>query len=160
MCEEDFADARIVMLAVPTEPKRLPLDGDAPWRIIAHVTPHSLRLTTEGLDELKRLLRQFVTPGSPQGAVVDALKSLSHRPKRLWLQGEPMPSLVPGLEVTLAVDERAFSVASLSAFIGAMERFFALYVHENDFVELVVLSANTGAVIRRCEARAGTIPVV
>lgn len=158
--EDDATAARIVLLDAPTETKRLPREGDAVWRLLSQMAPHTSALTREGLAELKQLLRQFASHSPRLRGLVDALKDLRHRPKRLWWQGEPMPCLMLGLEVTLAVNEYAFTSASLSALIGAMEPFFARYLHENSAVELVVISANTGVEIRRCGARLGTMPLL
>ncbi|KVL12189.1 hypothetical protein WJ45_34185 [Burkholderia ubonensis] len=68
-----------------------------------------------------------------------------------------MPSFVRGLEVTLTVDEQAFAAASLSTFIIVMDHFFAVHAPVTSFVQLVVMSANTGGEIRRCTPRPGTI---
>lgn len=160
MSEDDATGARIAVLSAPTQVKCLPREGNAMWRLISQMTPHTSTLTPAGLAELKRLLRQFVGESSRQSALIDALKDLRHRPKRLWWEGEPMPCLVLGLEVTLAVNEYAFTSGSLSALIGALELFFSRHVYENSMIEVVVISANTGVEIRRCGARPGTIPIL
>ena len=147
---------RIRMLCAPTEPKRLPLDGDAAWDLIAQLTPHSIELTRAGLDQFKRLLRPFARRTSGQGGLIDAMKNLSHRARHLWLPGEPMPSLARGFEVTLSLDEQAFVASAISAFICALDVFFARQVPETGFVQLIVISANSGAPIQRCEPRRGT----
>ncbi len=68
-----------------------------------------------------------------------------------------MPSFVRGLEVTLTIDEQAFAAISLNAFIGVMDHFFAVHAPATSFVQLVVMSANTGGEIRRCAPRPGTV---
>lgn len=158
--EENATGARIVLLGTPTEQQHPSREGDALWRLIAQTTPHSIALSSAGLVELKQLLRQFPSPASRLRAPIDALKSLRHRAKKFWWQGEPMPCLVLGLEVTLTVNEYAFSTASLSALISALEPFFAQYVQDTTFIELVVISSNTGVEIRRCGQRQGTIPAL
>lgn len=160
LCEADALGARVVMLAQPTMPKRLALDGESAWRLIAQLAPQTSALTRAGLDESKQLLRQFATPYSGQFGLIDALKSLSHKPVHLWLQGEPMPSIVRGLEIKLTVDEQAFATSTLSAMTSAMEVFLAQHVPEINFIQLVVISFNTGVEIRRCAPRRGTRPLV
>ena len=160
LSEDNATGAKILVLDAPTEMKPLPREGNAVWRLISQMTLHTSALTPAGLAELKRLLRQFVGQSSRHSALIDALKNLRHRPKKLWWQGEPQPCLMLGLEITLAVNEYAFTSGSLSALIGAMEPFFAQYLHENSAVELVVISANTGVEIRRCPARLGAMPLL
>ncbi|WP_368041672.1 type VI secretion system baseplate subunit TssF [Burkholderia lata] len=55
---------------------------------------------------------------------------------------------------------QAFAAASLSTFTVVMDHFFAVHAPTTSFVQLVVMSANTGREIRRCTPRPGTIPLV
>ncbi|AFQ48532.1 type VI secretion protein [Burkholderia cepacia GG4] len=155
--EQGTMVSRIVMLDTPTEVARLSSEGDAAWRLITQFAPHSIELTRTGLAELKRVFRQFTVHSAGHAKLLDGLTNLSHRVKQLWLPGEPMPSFVRGLEVTLTVDEQAFAAASLSTFIVAMDHFFAVHAPVTSFVQLVVMSANSGVEIRRCTPRPGTI---
>ncbi|WP_407971352.1 type VI secretion system baseplate subunit TssF [Burkholderia pyrrocinia] len=150
----------IMMLDTPTEVAHLPQQGDAVWRLIAQLAPHSIELTRTGLVELKRLLRQFTPRSGRHTNLIDGLTNLGHRVKQLWLSGEPMPSFVRGLEVTLTVDEQAFAATSLNAFVGVMQHFFTTHMSATNFVQLVVMSANTGREIQRCTPRPGTIALV
>ncbi|HIE5946811.1 type VI secretion system baseplate subunit TssF [Burkholderia cepacia] len=155
--EQGTMVSRIMMLDAPTEVARLSSEGSAAWRLITQFAPHSIDLTRTGLVELKRLLRQFAAQSAGHTNLLDGLTNLSHRVKQLWLPGKPMPRFVRGLEVTLTVDEQAFAAVSLNAFIGVMDHFFAVHAATTSFVQLVVVSANTGAEIRRCAPRPGTI---
>ncbi|KVF27831.1 type VI secretion system baseplate subunit TssF [Burkholderia vietnamiensis] len=155
--EQGTMVSRIVMLDAPTEVARLSSQGDAAWRLITQFAPHSIELTRTGLAELKRLLRQFTAHSAGHAKLLDGLTNLSHRAKQLWLPGKPMPSFVRGLEVTLTIDEQAFAAISLNAFIGVMDHFFAVHAPATSFVQLVVMSANTGGEIRRCAPRPGTV---
>ncbi|WP_241017641.1 type VI secretion system baseplate subunit TssF [Burkholderia sp. Ac-20349] len=157
--EQGTMVSRIVMLDAPTEVTRLSKEGDAAWRLITQFAPHSIELTRTGLAELKRLFRQFTAHSAGHAKLLDGLTNLSHRTKQLWLPGKPMPSFVRSLEVTLTVDEQAFAAVSLNAFIGVMDHFFTGHAQTTSFVQLVVMSANTGGEIRRCTPRPGTIPL-
>jgi type VI secretion system protein ImpG len=66
---------------------------------------------------------------------------------------------VHGLEVRITVDEDGFAGASLHAFAEVLEHFFALYVHLNSFVQLVILSASTRLELIRCPPRNGDLPL-
>ncbi|VWB35792.1 type VI secretion system protein TssF [Burkholderia lata] len=158
--EQGAMVSRIAMLSAPTEVGRLPRDGNAAWRFVALLAPHSIELTRAGLVDLKRLFREFSNYSAKHANLLDGLTNLSHRVKQLWLPGKPMPSFVRGLEVTLTVDEQAFAAASLSTFTVVMDHFFAVHAPTTSFVQLVVMSANTGREIRRCTPRPGTIPLV
>ncbi|KVZ85282.1 type VI secretion system baseplate subunit TssF [Burkholderia ubonensis] len=158
--EQGTMVSRIEMLDAPTEVARLSGESDAAWRLITQLAPHVIELTRTGLVELKRLFRQFAAQSAGHANQLDGLTNLSHRVKRLWLPGEPIPSFVRGLEVMLTIDEQAFVAASLNTFIVVMDHFFAVHAPATSFVQLVVLSANTGREIRRCTPRPGTIPLI
>ncbi|WP_423383603.1 type VI secretion system baseplate subunit TssF [Burkholderia sp. LMG 32019] len=155
--EQGTMVSRIMMLDAPTEVARLLSKDDAAWRLITQFAPHSIELTRTGLAELKRLFRQFTAHSAGHAKLLDGLTNLSHRAKQLWLPGKPMPSFVRGLEVTLTVDEQAFAAVSLNAFISVMDHFFTVHAPTTSFVQLVVMSANSGSEIRRCAPRPGTI---
>ncbi|WP_422674337.1 type VI secretion system baseplate subunit TssF [Burkholderia arboris] len=53
-----------------------------------------------------------------------------------------------------------FAAASLSTFIVVMDHFFTMHAPTTSFVQLAVMSANTGREIRRCTPRSGTIPLI
>ncbi|WP_175686753.1 type VI secretion system baseplate subunit TssF [Burkholderia anthina] len=158
--EQGAIVSRIDMLDSPSAVAHLPLEGDAVWRLTAQLAPHSIELTRTGLVALKRLLRQFALQSGRYANLIDGLTDLGHRVKQLWLPREPIPSFVRGLEVTLTVDERVFAATSLNAFVGVMERFFTAHMSATNFVQLVVMSANTGREIRRCMPRPGATPAI
>ncbi|PRH13590.1 type VI secretion system baseplate subunit TssF [Burkholderia multivorans] len=155
--EQGTMASRIEILDAPTEVTQLSSEGNAAWRLITQLAPHAIELTRTGLVDLKRMLRQFAAQSAQHANLLDGLTNLSHRAKRLWLPGKPMPSFVRGLEVTLTVNEQAFAAVGLNAFIDVMDHFFAVHAAETSFVQLVVMSANSGAEIRRCTPRPGTI---
>ncbi|MFX1686950.1 type VI secretion system baseplate subunit TssF [Paraburkholderia sp. A2RI-6] len=129
-------------------------EEDARMRIVALTPPNPTQLGTEGWKEFRRLLRQC----APSGAQVQHVDTVSFVRKK-WIQrmfpGRPNASIMSGLEITLSLDEQAFSGHSMVAFIGVLDRYFARYVPENSFTQLVVLSKMNGSEIRRCPFRAG-----
>jgi type VI secretion system protein ImpG len=76
------------------------------------------------------------------------------------LPDSPFPAVVRGIEIEITVDEHAFVGIGLSLFVAVLERFFALYVHLNSFVRLLVRSDQSGELLFRCKARSGDIVVV
>lgn len=68
-----------------------------------------------------------------------------------------MPSFVRDLGVMLTVDEQAFGIAGLKAFVSVMDHFFTVHPPTTSPAQLAVMSATTGEEIRRCTPRPGTI---
>lgn len=151
---------RLVLLRRPTESVRAQHSNGSLWRLLAQFTPHAMALSTEGLDEIKRLLRQYAALSPAPARHIDGIAFVGSRSTMQWIVMDPCPSLVRGIEVTLAVDEPAFSGSSISAFIDVMDRFFAPFAPQNSFVQLVVVSKATGAVLRRCEPRQGALALL
>jgi type VI secretion system protein ImpG len=65
-----------------------------------------------------------------------------------------MPVLVPGIQVTLTIDEASFAGHALHTFAQLMERYFLRYVG-GDCIELVVMSQR-GTEIYRGAPRLGS----
>lgn len=151
---------RLVLLRRPTESVRAQQTHGALWRLISQFTPHATSLSKAGLDEIKRLLRQFATLSPTPARHIEGISFVGSRSTMQWIVMEPCPALVRGIEVTLAVDEQAFSGSSISAFIDVMDHFFAPFAPENSFVQLVVITKSTGALLRRCEPRQGAMPLL
>ncbi len=76
------------------------------------------------------------------------------------MAGNPFPTFVKGIEIELTVDEQAYVGIGLSLLIELLDRFFALYVHANSFTLLVVRSAKTGEVLKKCLPRSGETVLV
>lgn len=151
---------RLVLLRRPTESVRAQQNNGSLWRLLAQLTPHSMALGTEGLEEIKRLLRQFAALSPMPTRHLEGIAFVGARSTMQWIVMEPCPALVRGIEVTLALDEQAFSGNSVSAFIDVMDRFFAPFAPENSFVQLVVVSKSTGALLRRCDPRQGALALL
>lgn len=160
MIEGGSVACRLVLLRRPTQSVRAQQSHGALWRLIAQFTPHAMSLSPEGLDEIKRLLRQFATLSPAPARQIEGVAFIGSRSTMQWIVMEPCPALVRGIEVTLAVDEQAFSGNSVSAFIEVMDGFFAPFAPVNSFVQLVVLSKSTGALLRRCEPRQGAVALL
>lgn len=151
---------RLVLLRRPTESVRPQQTHGALWRLLSQFTPHAISLGTEGLDEIKRLLRQYASLSPTPARLIEGIAFVGSRSTMQWIVMEPCPALVRGIEVTLAVDEQAFSGSSIGAFIEVMDGFFAPFAPVNSFVQLVVLSKSTGALLRRCEPRQGAVALL
>lgn len=157
--EKGSTGSRITLLRQPSHTFRPVNEEDARMRIVALTPPNPTQLSTEGWKEFRRLLRQCAPPGA-QAQHVDAVSFV----RKKWIQqmfpGRPNASIMSGLEITLSLDEQAFSGHSMVAFIGVMDRYFTRYVSANNFTQLVVLSKTNGSEIRRCPFRVGRSPLI
>jgi len=151
---------KISMLRQPTRTVRFARGEGALWRLITHLTPQPIQLSPAGFDELKRLFRQYATRSSLQTRHIDGVTFQNRRSTMQWIVMKPCPGMVRGIEIILSVDEQAFTGSSLSVFVEVLDRFFAPYAVANSFVQLVVISKDTGADIRRCTPRQGTAPLL
>lgn len=130
------------------------------WELLSWLVPQAARLNAEGLDELKRLCARFGMFAPDAGRRFDALASLSTERVRRWMLGKPASAFVQGLEVRLVIDEQRFVQFSLAGLGRVMDRLFSPYVPVTSFVQIVLVSAETGVVLRRGEPCAGSQPLI
>ena len=130
------------------------------WDLLSLLVPQAIRLDKGGLTQLRRLCARWAEGSVDAGRRFDALVSLSTARVRCWLPGKPASAFVQGLEVRLVVDEQRFAGFSLGAFAHVMDRFFAPYVPVTSFVQVVLFSAQTGALLRRGQPCPGTQPLI
>ncbi|CAB3759528.1 type VI secretion protein [Burkholderia sp. MSh2] len=130
------------------------------WDVLSLLVPQAIRLDGGGLTQIRRLAARWAAGSVDAGRRFDALVSLSTTRVRRWLPGKPASAFVPGLEVRLVVDEQRFAGFSLGVFAHVMDRFFAPCVPATSFVQVVLVSAHTGALLRRGEPCPGVQPPV
>ncbi|WP_175812723.1 type VI secretion system baseplate subunit TssF [Burkholderia contaminans] len=130
------------------------------WDLLALLVPQTIRLDKGGLAQLKRICTRWAESSVDAGRRFDALVSLSTARVRCWLPGKPASAFAQGLEVRLVVDEQRFTGFSLAGLGHVMERCFAPYVPVTSFVQIVLISAHTGALLRRGQPRPGVQPLI
>ncbi|ARM04494.1 type VI secretion protein [Burkholderia pseudomallei] len=130
------------------------------WELLSLLVPQPVRLNAGGLETLRRLCVRLAAPSLDAGRRFDALVSLSTTRVRRWMSGKPASAFVPGLDITLVVDEQRFAGFSLEVLARVMEQVFAPYAPVNSFVSLVLASAHTGATLRRGQPLPGVTPIV
>lgn len=150
----------IALLQRPTRSLQSAFRVGELWDLLSILVPQAIRLDNGGLTELMRLCTRWAACSVDAGRRFDALVSLSAKRVRCWLPGKPASAFVQGLEVRLVVDEQRFAGFSLGGFAHVMERFFAPHVPVTSFVQIVLMSAHTGAVLRRGQPRPGVQPLV
>jgi type VI secretion system protein ImpG len=152
--------AAIHFLRRPTRPHRLSNDQGAHWRLISHLTRNHRSLATEGADGLRDMLALYDFTGSAVSQrQIAGIVGLEHAETTAWLRHKRGPSLAHGTEVRLTIDEEAFVGTGLYLFIQIMDQLFALYVQMSSFIELVILSRQSGEELFRCKPRSGCMPL-
>lgn len=148
--------APIRFLRRPTPSYRFPSGNGQHWRLISHLTLNHHSLVQEGLAALREMLTLYDLPQSPTSQrLIGGIVDLDHADTSTWMRRERGPCLVHGIEVRLTIDEEAFVGSGLHMFIQVMDQFLGLYVQHNIFVELVVLSQQTGEELKRCKPKNG-----
>jgi type VI secretion system protein ImpG len=150
----------IRFLRRPTRPHRLPNGEGAHWRLISHLTLNQHALVREGAAGLREMLALYdVTGSAVTRRQVAGVVGLDHAEATTWIRHKRGPSLAHGTEVRLTIDEEAFVGAGLHLFAQVIEQFFALYAQMNSFIELVILSHQSGEELLRCKPRSGSMPL-
>jgi len=152
--------AAIRFLRRPTRPHRLANGQGAHWRLISHLTLNHHSLATEGADGLREMLALYDFTGSAVSRrQIAGIVGLEHAEATAWLRHKRGSSLAHGTEVRLTIDEDAFVGSGLHLFVQVIDQFFALYVQMNSFIELVILSHQSGEELFRCKPRSGSMPL-
>jgi len=152
--------AAIRFLRRPTRPHRLANSQGIHWRLISHLTLNHHALATEGADGLREMLALYDFIGSAVSRrQIAGIVALEHAEATAWIRHKRGASLAHGTEVRLTIDEDAFVGAGLHLFVQVIDQFFALYVQMNSFIELVILSNQSGEELFRCTPRSGSMPL-
>lgn len=134
--------APVAMLVHPSSPMHLPQDGESHWRLISVLSPNPVMLSAAGLSMLQDLLHQC-GKGAPRDAsrFVHGIVGMDCSPIRplMHVPGIPTPHLVPGIRITLTIDEAAFAGEARHTFALLMERYFLRYAGM-DCMQLVIVS--------------------
>jgi len=148
----------IRFLRRPTRPYRLANGQGAHWRLISHLTLNHHSLAREGADGLREMLALYdFTRSAVSQRQIGGIVKLEHAEATVWLKHRRGASLAHGTEVRLTIDEEAFVGAGLHLFVQVIDQFFALYVQMNSFIELVILSQQSGEELFRCTPRSGSM---
>lgn len=153
--------APVRFLRRPTPSCRFPSGNGQHWRLISHLTLNHHSLVQEGLAALREMLTLYDLAQSPTSQrLIGGIVDLDHADTSTWMRRQRGPCLVHGIEVRITIDEEAFVGSGVHLFIEVMDQFLGLYVQHNSFVELVVLSQQTGEELMRCQPRNGNQQLV
>jgi type VI secretion system protein ImpG len=151
----------IRLLRRPIRPARLANGPGMHWRLISHLALNHHSLALEGAEGLREMLTLYdLAPSPVSRRQIGGIVALEQDETTAWIRHKHGSSLVHGTEVRLTLDEEAYAGAGLHLFVQVLDQFFALYVHLNSFVELVVLSHQSGKELFRCSPRSGSMNLV
>jgi type VI secretion system protein ImpG len=148
----------IRFLRRPTRPYRVANGQGAHWRLISHLTLNHQSLVREGAEGLREMLALYdVTGSAVSRRQIAGIVGLDHIATTAWIRHKRGASVAHGTQVRLTIDEEAFVGAGLHLFVQVIDQFFALYVQMNSFIELVVVSHQSGEELIRCKPRSGSM---
>jgi type VI secretion system protein ImpG len=146
----------IRFLRKPTPTYRFPRGRGAQWRMISHLSLNHLSLTESDGDTLREMLMLYnITNSVSNNKQISGIVSVTSKPVTTRIAGNPFPTFVRGLEISVSVDESHFVGIGLFMFAQVLDHFFGLYVHTNSFTRLVLVSAQSGMELIRCQPRCG-----
>ena len=130
--------------------------GSGQWRLISHLTVNHHALSQGGLPALREMLALYDLQQSPiSRRQIDGITGLQAVATVTWMRHKHGAALVHGTEMRMTLDEAAFVGSGLLLFVQVIDQFLGLYVQVNSFIELVVLSRQSGKELIRCKPRSG-----
>ena len=140
----------------PDDPSRA---GEIGWRLVNQLSLNYLSIVDAadgtGAASLRELLRLYVPADSaPAQNQIAGVRSVSSRPVVRRIHGSGPLAFGRGLEVTVTLDESAFTGASAFLLGAVLDELFARHVSINSFVETHVATLERGE-IARWPARGG-----
>lgn len=150
----------IRFLRRPGRPLRLVNGPATQWRLISHLAlnHHSLVQDSAALRETLALYDLAQSPVARRQ--INAITEVEASETSAWIRSRRGSSLVHGTEVRLRINEDAFIGNGLHLFAQVLEQFFGMASHINSFVELVIVSRQSGKELLRCKPRSGSLNLV
>jgi type VI secretion system protein ImpG len=158
----------------PTRSIRPELGSEGRWKIVSHLSLNFLSIVdseaggqarsdlsgvgsgSAALDSFRELLKLYDFTASPVTRQrIAGLVGVESRPVLRRIRSAGMPFHARGLEVTLRLDEGAFTGSSAFLFASVLERFLAHYTSINSFVQTVAEVRQREGVLKRWPPRAG-----
>lgn len=152
---------RVSMLRTPTGSVSRPRQHEDLWDLISMLSAGALTLCQAGLPAFKRLLMAHASSRSNSAIRhADSLKHLARESVLEWIVSNPQPALARGIRVRLTVDETMLNDCAVSVFARVLESLFVHYAPANSFIQLSLISAQTGAELVRGQPTTGVQPLL
>jgi type VI secretion system protein ImpG len=152
---------RLSMLRTPTPSLPRPKAHKDLWDLVSMLSAGALTLCQAGLPAFKRLLAAHA-PTRASGAMrqADSLKHLARESVLEWVVGDPQPCMMRGIRVSVTVDETMLADCAVAIFARVLESLFVHYAPANSFIQLSVISAQSGAQLMRGQPVRGAQPLL
>ena len=155
------SEGRIRLLRRPSRPMRLFNGPDAQWRLISHLALNHHSLAADDGAALREMLALYdLSQSAISRRQINGIVGIEQAQATAWIRHPRGSSLVHGTALRLCVDEDAFIGAGLHLFAQVIDQFFGMVVHINSFVELVLISHQSGKELLRCKPRSGNLALV
>jgi type VI secretion system protein ImpG len=155
---QDDAPLTVAMLRRPSRPLRFERDKQLHLRLTSHLGLDYVSIADMSVEALRTLLVLYdLTRSTVSSRQIEGIVHVESRDAFVELPGNPFATAVQGTEVRLMLDEKNFVGTSIAAFVGMIDAFLGNYVHLNSFVQLSVVSNDTGECILRCKPRSSEL---
>jgi len=125
------------------------------WRLLAML---ALEARPPDLESLRMALGlQDLSGSEAAGTLRDALVDVQTARAARSLRHKHGAARIDGTEVRVTLDERALVGTSVAVFAHVIDQYLSHSVHLNTFMQLVVISAETGGELMRCGPRNGNL---
>jgi type VI secretion system protein ImpG len=152
---------RVSMLRAPTQSAMRPNALRHLWDIVGMMSAHALSLSPAGLPAFKKLMAAHVcTHSSIAMRHIDSTMHLARESALEWMPMEPQPMLMRGVRVRLAVDDNQLGDCAIASFARVFETILRHFVPANGFVQLMVISGQSGAQLVEGRPLPGALRVV
>ncbi|TVQ55905.1 MAG: type VI secretion system baseplate subunit TssF [Phycisphaerales bacterium] len=154
----DGGPLHISCLTAPTKTHRPPLRQGTMWRLISHLTLNHLSITggENGAEAVREILALYDMVDTPETRKKrSSVTRIATRGSVFRAGAQFGGAVIRGLEVSVELDERAFSDHGLFLFASVLESFLGLYCSINSAVQCVVKTRQREEVLKRWPPRAG-----
>jgi len=148
--------SRIRCLTKPGETVRPPLGRGAEWRLLSHLALNYLSICEGGREALQEILKLYdfadsaVVRQKIAGITQVTSRRVVGRPKTM-----PWNGFCRGMEVTIEFDETKYVGSGVFLFASVLEQFLGLYASLNSFTQLIAMTQQREAPLKRWPPRAG-----
>lgn len=144
----------------PTATYRPELGQNLMWKLISHLTLNHVTISNLSGDNSADALREILSTydylnSDASRNNIQGISALSTIRVARQISTPNGLTVARGIETTVHFDEQMFVGSGVYLFASILERFFALYVTVNSFNEMVAVSKQRGAIIKRWPPRNG-----
>ena len=154
--------SELYLLDRPTAQVYTPEDGATLWQLVSQLTINHLRVTEQenAAEALKETLRLYAGLNTSRGKEIDAIIDVKAKPiVRRWGK-DAWRGFAQGIGIELTMDEAFQSGNSAFLLAFVLQRYFALQVAINSFVELTLNSSERQDIWMRWKPHSGAQPLL